>query len=176
MVKCLVSIPRVLIAGLLCASGCTASIPSIQDGGLLPPQGVAAGPGVGPAAGAGAAATAAEAPAQAARKATQPAGVTGAATASSQAAEARTEPSSSAVGGRGGRITAFRAESVVLYFSEAGADGERVAVSGLSLPMAVSFQSERTRRLEVQMAQGSRWIDPQQVTFSPPAAPQASRN
>ncbi|MGE0627653.1 MAG: hypothetical protein AB7O43_07475 [Hyphomicrobiaceae bacterium] len=53
----------------------------------------------------------------------------------------------------------------MMYYSEIGSDGVRVSTRQLNLPMAVKFRSPRTHRLEVQLADGTRWIEEKDVVF-----------
>lgn len=65
-----------------------------------------------------------------------------------------------------GRITRFKTTSVVIYNSDSGSDGVRVEVGNLPVPMPVVSQSARSRRLEVILVAGSRWIEPGEVEFA----------
>ena len=79
---------------------------------------------------------------------------------------------SAAMAPPGSRITGFKSSSVIAYFAESGASGERIPASSFLLPMSIRYQSADTRRLEVQVADGTRWIDPKDAVIAagPPDA------
>lgn len=86
-------------------------------------------------------------------------------TSSSTTQSPSSEPSSSVASGSP-KIEGFRSTSVVMYFSENGSHGERIAVSNLSLPMAIKYHSAGAKRFEVDMPSGSRWIDEKAVVIA----------
>ena len=150
----------VLLATLALAA-CAASLPNGTEGAGGPPSelqpsaatGIAKGVGQPPGAAASTAATSPAPPA------------------ASAASQQPSRKVAAAISTQGGQITGFRSQSLMMYFTEVGSDGERIAVSTLPLPMSVAYRSASTGRLEVRTAAGTRWIDARDVSFAALGAP-----
>jgi hypothetical protein len=57
-----------------------------------------------------------------------------------------------------GQIAGFRSSTVILYSSDVGTDGKKVAVSTLSLPTPIVAMSASKQRLAIHTVEGIRWI------------------
>src|SRR5262245_35931860 len=75
-----------------------------------------------------------------------------------------------------GQIAGFRSSTVILYSSDVGADGKKVAVSTLSLPTPIVAMSSSKQRLAIHTAEGIRWVAISEVAMpaQPPATPVAT--
>ena len=71
-----------------------------------------------------------------------------------------------------GQIAGFRSSTVILYSSDVGTDGQKVAVSTLSLPTPIAAMSASKKRLAIHTAEGIRWVSITDVVV--PAQPQAT--
>jgi len=72
-----------------------------------------------------------------------------------------------------GQIAGFRSSIVILYSSDVGTDGQKVAVSTLSLPTSIVAMSASKKRLAIHTVEGIRWVAITDVVVptQPPATP-----
>ena len=72
-----------------------------------------------------------------------------------------------------GQIAGFRSSAVILYSSDVGTDGKKVAVSTLSLPTPIVAMSASKQRLAINTVEGIRWVAITEVVVpaQPPATP-----
>lgn len=129
-----------VVAALVSLGGCSASLNDLPGD-----AGIAAAPTAGSAPAAGQLAQAA-----------RPRGAVGAGAAI--AGNAPAAPAHAASASSGDLVTRFRTGSVVLYLSETGHEGQRVATSSLPLPIKSSRRSADGSRVEVMTVEGLRWI------------------
>ena len=75
-----------------------------------------------------------------------------------------------------GQIAGFRSSAVILYSSDVGTDGKKVAVSTLSLPTPIVAMSASKQRLAIHTVEGIRWVAITEVVVpaQPPATPVAT--
>jgi hypothetical protein len=71
-----------------------------------------------------------------------------------------------------GQIAGFRSSTVILYSSDVGTDGQKVAVSTLSLPTPIAAMSASKKRLAIHTVEGIRWVEISEVVV--PARPSAN--
>jgi hypothetical protein len=71
-----------------------------------------------------------------------------------------------------GQIAGFRTSTVILYSSDVGTDGKKVAVSTLSLPTPIVAMSASKQRLAIHTLEGIRWVAITEVVV--PAQPAAT--
>ena len=71
-----------------------------------------------------------------------------------------------------GQIAGFRSSTVILYSSDVGTDGQKVAVSTLSLPTPIAAMSASKKRLAINTVEGIRWVEISDVVV--PAQPSAN--
>lgn len=64
-----------------------------------------------------------------------------------------------------GLITGFKGTTVVLFGDETGNDGERIAVSSLSLPLQTKSSAANASRVQIQTAYGARWVARSELLF-----------
>jgi hypothetical protein len=57
-----------------------------------------------------------------------------------------------------GQIAGFRSSTVILFSSDVGTDGQKVAVSTLSLPTPIVAMSASKKRLAIHTVEGIRWV------------------
>ena len=76
-----------------------------------------------------------------------------------------------------GQIAGFRSSMVILYSSDVGTDGKKVAVSTLSLPTPIVAMSASKQRLAIHTGEGIRWVAITDVVVAaqPPTTPVAPR-
>jgi hypothetical protein len=74
-----------------------------------------------------------------------------------------------------GQIAGFRSSTVILYSSDVGSDGKKVAVSTLSLPTPIVAMSASKQRLAIHTVEGIRWVAITDVVVpaQPPTTPVA---
>ena len=72
-----------------------------------------------------------------------------------------------------GQIAGFRSSTVILYSSDVGTDGKKVAVSTLSLPTPIVAMSASKQRLAINTVEGIRWVAITEVVV--PAQPPATQ-
>ena len=58
-----------------------------------------------------------------------------------------------------GQIAGLRSSTVILYSSDVGTDGQKVAVSTLSLPTPIAAMSASKKRLAIHTVEGIRWVE-----------------
>jgi len=75
-----------------------------------------------------------------------------------------------------GQIAGLRSSTVILYSSDVGTDGKKVAVSTLSLPTPIVAMSASKQRLAIHTVEGIRWVAIAEVVVpaQPPATPVAT--
>ena len=74
-----------------------------------------------------------------------------------------------------GQIAGFRSSTVILYSSDVGTDGKKVAVSTLSLPTPIVAMSASKQRLAIHTVEGVRWVAITEVVIpAQPATPVAT--
>jgi hypothetical protein len=77
-----------------------------------------------------------------------------------------------------GQIAGFRSSTVILYSSDVGTDGQKVAVSTLSLPTPIAAMSASKKRLAIHTVEGIRWVEISDVVVpasANPVTPAAAR-
>ena len=73
-------------------------------------------------------------------------------------------PAPSARAARGGdMIVAFKGPTIVLFGTEAGDNGERVATSSLSLPLQMKYASSSATRVQIETPYGPRWVSRSEI-------------
>jgi hypothetical protein len=62
-------------------------------------------------------------------------------------------------------IVGFKGPTVILFGDEFGNDGERVAASALSVPLQVRNAASNASRVQIETAQGPRWVARSEITL-----------
>ncbi len=62
-------------------------------------------------------------------------------------------------------IVGFKGPTVILFGGEFGNDGERVAASAINVPVQVRSAASNASRVQIETAQGPRWVARSEITL-----------